>query len=70
MYSRLTSPRISLGANIEYTNSYYRISNNYMIYIHYKILYWSKTSVRRRILITEDYISIKLQKIIYLLYSI
>ena len=33
MYSRLTSPRISLGANIEYTNS------NYMIYIHYKILY-------------------------------
>ena len=39
MYSRLTSPRISLGANIEYTNSYYRISNNYMIYIHYKILY-------------------------------
>ncbi len=39
MYSRLLRPRISLGANIEYTNSYYRISNDYTIYIHYKILY-------------------------------
>lgn len=39
MYSRLTSPRISLGANIEYTNLYYQISNDYTIYIHYKISY-------------------------------
>ena len=39
MYSRLLRPRISLSANIEYTNLYYRILNDYTIYIHYKILY-------------------------------
>ena len=68
MYSRLPSPRISPGANIEHTNSYHRISNNYMIYIHYKILYirvkpeYDEGSSLQKI--------IKLQKIIYLIYSI